>query len=108
MILYTKHPASPEMVAHMKEKGGTLLLVACTQYYVIDHGIEQPLEELMREWFVEHRGRYHAFRDGSHLGGGDEVTEVKVLTQDGRVIDLRSPSPVPKAESASGNPDKMP
>lgn len=88
MTVFTKDPASPEVIEALKKEGKTLLQVTCTRLYMLEGEPERGLETLMHEWFVRYRGRFHAYRDGSHMVGGDVVTEVKVLTDGGRVLAL--------------------
>ncbi len=87
MTVYTKPLDDPELLAQLKSEGKTVLEVHATQYFIIDGLQGMKLEDILRDWFVRHKGCSHAWRDGSHVGGGaDTVSEVKVLTEEGRVI----------------------
>jgi hypothetical protein len=78
MKLLTKSPASPEMIEALKAEGQTVVEVTMKRYYIVH---SQPdLPALMQEWFVKYRGSSHAYRDGSHVGGADEVQQVRNLT----------------------------
>lgn len=95
MSLITKDPASQEMIEHFKKQGATVVQVTMTRLYIIEGNDGRPVEDLMQEWFVKYRGSSHAYRDGSHVGGSDEVQEVKVLTEEGRVIFMKPQSKPP-------------
>ena len=84
--MLTLHPASPEMVAAFEKIGQTVIEVTVKRYYVLN--TEADLTSLMQEWFVKFRGRSHAYRDGSHIGGGgDMVQEIRNVTTD-KIITL--------------------
>jgi hypothetical protein len=85
MTVYTKPLTDPEVIKHLKAEGKVLLEVQTTRYFIVEHPVDN-LDAILQEWFVQFRGRSHAWRDGSHVGGGDTVTKVKVLTEDGRVV----------------------
>lgn len=90
MTIFKKPLTDPEVIAHLKAEGKTLIQVETVQYYVIDEPLPgQSLEPLMDEWFVRFRGQSHAYRDGSRVGGADKAITVTVLTQEGRVILLK-------------------
>lgn len=91
MTIFKKPMDDPEVVAHLKTEGKTLLQVQFTCYYLIDAGhTDMTIEQIVQDWFVDYRGRSHAWRDGCHVGGGgDMATEVKVLTEEGRVIAVK-------------------
>ena len=86
MTVFTKDPRSPEVLAAIKKDGQVLLEVTTKQLYIAHAEPDGSLTALMKEWFVTYRGRSHAYRDGSHMGGGDEVQLVRNLTDDGKVI----------------------
>jgi hypothetical protein len=97
MTIFTKDPRSAEVLAVLKKEGKVLLEVVTTRLYIIDSlpSTDAPaLETLCQEWFVKYRGRSHAWRDSCHIGGGDEASIVKVMTEGGRIIDMRPP-PMP-------------
>lgn len=84
-----KHPSNPEVIAQMKKAGQPVLAVTTTRYFILHGGTEgRKIEDIVKEWFVKYNGSSHAYRDGSHVGGADEVSEVKVLTEEGRVINV--------------------
>ncbi len=85
MTLFTKDPASPEIIEALKKNGEVLLEVTLKRLYIVSH--TEDLGPLMQQWFVKHRGLSHAYRDGSLIGGSDNVTQIRNLTDD-TVIDL--------------------
>jgi len=88
MTVFSKDPRSPEVIEVLKRKGEVLIEVTVKQLFVLHAGDDRSLEELMEEWFVKYRGCSHAYRDGSHIGGADEVVSVMNLTG-GKEIALR-------------------
>jgi len=80
MTVFTKPLTEPEVIAHLKKEGQVLLEVQMTSYYILRHPAEQPLEDLLYDWFVRYKSASHAYRDGCRVGGGDTVTSVKDLT----------------------------
>ena len=116
-MTFIKDPRSAEVLAALRKEGKVLLEVVCTQLYVLDYRYTSPpedeaLEALCQEWFVEYRGKGHAYRDGAHIGGGDEVSLIKVLTDGKRIIDLRPPPmPLPCTvfpRSETNLPERLP
>jgi hypothetical protein len=81
-------PASPEGIAAYKQKGYVVLEVTVKRLYILQGEEGQALKPLIHEWFGTYRGRSHAYRDGSHVGGGDVVQQVRNLTDGGKVIPL--------------------
>ncbi len=88
MTIFKKPLTDPEVIAHLKKEGSTLVEVQTTQYFVIEGLQGMKLEDILHDWFIRFKGRSHAWRDASHVGGGDTVSEAKVLTEEGRVICL--------------------
>jgi len=88
VIVFTKPLTAPEVVEALKNEGKVLLQVTKTQFYIA-HDDGTPVEALVEDWFVKYNGRSHAYRDGSHVGGADVVTEVKVVTDGNRVITIK-------------------
>ena len=86
MTLLTKSPSSPETIAALKKEGQIVVEVTVKRYYILHN--EAGLAHLMKEWFIKFRGRSHAYRDGSHVGGADEVQQVRILTTN-ETIDLQ-------------------
>ena len=107
MTIYTKPLTDPEVLASLKEEKKTLLEVKVSQFFIVDVPYGMTVEQIVQDWFVRCRGRSHAWRDGSHVGGGgDVVSEVKVLTEDGRVVlvDYDKKQPVGPADGGRDNP----
>jgi hypothetical protein len=90
MTAFTKDPRSPEVLAVLKKEGRVLLEVTFKCLYVLDNEENRALPGLVKEWFVTWNGRSHAYRDGCHVGGGNRATEVRNLTNDGKVILTRA------------------
>lgn len=81
MTIFNKPLTDPELLAALKKDGKLVLEVTIKRYYVL-HASEQPVEEVVRDWFVKWNGRSHAYRDGSHVGGADQAISAKDLTND--------------------------
>lgn len=90
MNLLTKSPASPEMIDALKADGQTVMEVTVKRYYILH--TEPAMAPLMHEWFVLYRGRSHAYRDGSLVGGADEVQQIKNLTT-GKAVNINEKPP---------------
>lgn len=88
MTVFTKDPTSPEVIAELKKEGQVLLEVTFKCLYILRGGgeDERGLKDMMVDWFVQYNGRSHAYRDGCHMGGGDQVQEVRNLTDGGKVV----------------------
>jgi hypothetical protein len=98
MTIFTKDPTSPEVIAQLRRAGQVLLEVTTKQLYLVPASESRDLPALVREWFVTYRGRSHAFRDGSHIGGSaDQVRRVRNLTNGGKRVVLRK-TPSRKAQ----------
>ena len=78
MKMFTKSPSSPEVIEALKADGQVVVEVTIKRLYILQN--EADLPRLMKEWFVDYRGRSHAYRDGSLVGGTDEVQQVRNLT----------------------------
>ena len=80
MNVLVKDPRSPEMLATLKQNGEVVVEVTVKQLYIL-HNEPRSLGQVMWDWFVKWRGRFHAYRDSSHVGGADEVVAVRNLTE---------------------------
>jgi hypothetical protein len=78
MKILTKSPDDPELVAAFKAQGKVVLEVTTKRFYILH--AKPDLDQLLQEWFVRYRGCSHAYRDGSLVGGADEVQQVHNLT----------------------------
>ena len=87
MNVFTQPLDSPEVIEKLKNDGECVIEVTMTRNYIVS--AHEDLPALMKEWFVRHRGRSHAYRDGSLVGGSDVVQKVKNLST-GLEIDLKS------------------
>jgi len=86
MTVFTNDPKLPEILEVLRARHEVLLEVTVKQLYILHAGDNQSLERLVHDWFVKYRGHSHAYRDGSHIGGGDELIQVRNLTDGGREI----------------------
>ncbi len=85
MPVITQDPRSPEGVAALKQEGLVLLEVTRKQLYLLK-GAKPALAATMKDWFIRYNGLPNAFRDGSHMVGGDKVQCVTNLTDGGSVV----------------------
>lgn len=61
---------------------GRVIQVTITRLYTVPECESMSDEDLKREWFEEYDlSRSHAYRDANHIGGADNVIEVKFLTE---------------------------
>ncbi len=63
----------------VKNYKGRVLEVTKKTYYILPEGETRSIEEIKQDWFVDYAGRGHAYKDGSELGGKEEVVEIKEL-----------------------------
>jgi len=66
-------------IACLKE-GRKVIEVTVKKYYVTYP--HEPLtdEQLKKEWFGDFLNRSHAYKDASHIGGADELVDIKFLS----------------------------
>jgi len=66
-------------IACLKE-GRKVIEVTVKKYYITYP--HEPLtdEQLKKEWFGTHLNRNHAYKDSSHIGGADELIDIKFLS----------------------------
>lgn len=86
MTVFSKDPRSPEMLAELKQKGLIVVEATVRQLFILHQAEERSLKETMQDWFVRYNGRSHAYRDGSHVGGADEVQHVCDLTNKCEIV----------------------
>jgi hypothetical protein len=67
---------------HFLKKKCKVIEVTIKQYYITYPHEPLTEEQIKNEWFGTHLNKSHAYKDGSHVGGADEVVEVKFLTKD--------------------------
>ena len=70
-----------EFFKHILKKKGKVMVVTVKKYYATYPNEHLTEEQLREDWFGKERlNCSHAYRDGSHIGNGDEIVEVKFIT----------------------------
>lgn len=69
-----------EAINALLKEGCKVMEVTVKKYYVTYP--HEPLsdEQLKNEWFGTHLNRNHAYKDASHIGGADELIDIKFLS----------------------------
>lgn len=62
-----------------KKRGCVILEVTTKQFYVIEKGTHQSIDELKKEWFEEYENARHAYKDASLVQYSNKVIEIKEI-----------------------------
>lgn len=65
------------------EKGCKVMEVTVKQYYVTYPNEKMTEQHIKQQWFGEEKlNSSHAYRDGSHIGGADELVDIKFISNE--------------------------